>query len=97
MCREPAPYAHRCHWTARTDTGGSAARSECGTGGPGTRQPAFGRDTARTPWQPGGLTVGASYFSYRDGGVSFVSGGLMPSFGLGGITPRLGVTAGFAF
>lgn len=51
-----------------------------------------------SPWSPGGLTLGASYFRYNHGGLSYVSGGVMPDIGGNIFTnPRFGVTAQVAF
>lgn len=49
-----------------------------------------------TPWQPGGLTLGASLFSYSHGNVGYVSGGYMPDFS-NLSNPRFGVTARIPF
>ena len=50
------------------------------------------------PWTPSGLTLGASYFGYRQGLVYSVSGGFMPDLSERILTnPRFGVTAQWHF
>lgn len=50
------------------------------------------------PWTPGGLTIGASYFNYSQGNLSYVSAGLMPDLSSNIIAnPRFGITAQFHF
>ena len=52
----------------------------------------------RTPWTPGGLTVGASYFQYKQGCVSYISAGFMPDLGERIFSnPRVGVTGQLCF
>jgi RHS repeat-associated protein len=51
-----------------------------------------------TPWEPGGLTLGASFFQYTGGNFNYISGGLMPDLSQRILTnPRFGVTARWAF
>ncbi|HEY3541609.1 MAG TPA: SpvB/TcaC N-terminal domain-containing protein [Gaiellaceae bacterium] len=51
-----------------------------------------------SPWTPSGLTLGASYFSYRNGGLSYISGGFIPDLSQRIFTnPRFGVTAQVSF
>ena len=51
-----------------------------------------------TPWSPGGLTIGASFFQYDRGNFNYISVGLMPDLGERILTnPRGGITAQFAF
>ena len=60
--------------------------------------PRVGPVAPAEPWNPNGLTVGVSAFSYSRGGLSWVSGGFMPDISDKIITnPRFGVTAGVAF
>ncbi len=50
------------------------------------------------PWTPGGLTLGASYFGYRQGLFYSVSGGFMPDLSERILTnPRFGVSAQWHF
>jgi hypothetical protein len=50
------------------------------------------------PWNPGGLTIGVSYFSYSQGQLSYISAGFMPDIGPNIISnPRFGITAQFHF
>ena len=50
------------------------------------------------PWTPGGLTLGASYFSYSQGQLSYISAGIMPDIGSNIFSnPRFGITAQFHF
>jgi RHS repeat-associated protein len=69
---------------------------------PATPTTGTGPFTAAEPWSPGGLTIGASLFQYRNGGVNYVSGGFMPDLSLSNpssifTNPRVGITAGFSF
>jgi hypothetical protein len=51
-----------------------------------------------SPWTPSGLTLGASYFGYRQGLVYSVSGGFIPDLGERILSnPRVGVTAQWHF
>ena len=53
---------------------------------------------ARSPWTPGGLTLGASFFQYSQGNLNYVSGGLMPDLSSRILTnPRVGIAAQFHF
>lgn len=50
------------------------------------------------PWIPGGITIGASYFNYSQGQLSYVSAGIMPDIGSNILSnPRFGITAQFHF
>lgn len=52
-----------------------------------------GLGSPRVPWEPGGLTVGASYYNYSQGNLSYISGGFMPDLSERIISnPRFGVT-----
>ncbi|NTU77943.1 MAG: hypothetical protein HGA45_00830, partial [Chloroflexales bacterium] len=52
----------------------------------------------RTPWTPGGLTVGASFFQYSQGNFNYISGGFMPDLSSNFVSnPRFGVTAQWHF
>jgi hypothetical protein len=51
-----------------------------------------------TPWNPGGLTVGASLFQYDHGALNYISGGFMPDlFGNILTNPRFGITGQLSF
>jgi hypothetical protein len=53
---------------------------------------------AASPWAPQGLTLGASYFQYRQGLFSHISGGFMPDLSQRILTnPRFGITAQWRF
>jgi RHS repeat-associated protein len=48
----------------------------------------------RNPWTPGGLTLGASFFQYSQGNLSYISAGFIPDIGERILTnPRFGITA----
>ena len=52
----------------------------------------------KNPWNPGGLTLGASWFRYQQGNLDYVSAGFMPDIGPNIISnPRFGITAQFHF
>ncbi|TXH68383.1 MAG: toxin [Lysobacteraceae bacterium] len=52
----------------------------------------------RIPWSPSGLTIGASFFQYRQGNLTHVSGGLMPDISENIFTNlRFGFTARLFF
>lgn len=62
----------------------------------GGLSPAAG--SPRTPWEPGGLTVGASFFRYSQGNFNYISAGYMPPLDSTIISnPRFGVTARVSF
>ena len=47
-----------------------------------------------SPWTPGGLTLGASFFQYSQGNFNYVSAGFMPDLSERIISnPRFGITA----
>ncbi|WP_205513240.1 SpvB/TcaC N-terminal domain-containing protein [Longitalea arenae] len=51
-----------------------------------------------TPWNPGGLTIGASFFQYNRGAFNYISGGFMPDLGSNLFTnPRFGITGQISF
>ncbi|MFL5748828.1 MAG: SpvB/TcaC N-terminal domain-containing protein [Niastella sp.] len=51
-----------------------------------------------TPWNPGGLTVGASFFQYNHGALNYISGGFMPDLSSNILTnPRFGITGQVSF
>lgn len=51
-----------------------------------------------TPWNPGGLTIGASWFQYNHGALNYISGGFMPDLFTNTFTnPRVGVSAQLSF
>ncbi|WP_207514391.1 SpvB/TcaC N-terminal domain-containing protein [Longitalea luteola] len=51
-----------------------------------------------TPWNPGGLTIGASLFQYNHGAFNYISGGFMPDLGSNMFTnPRFGITGQISF
>lgn len=55
--------------------------------------PSPGLGSPRTPWEPGGLTIGASYYHFSQGNLSYISGGFMPDLSENIISnPRFGVT-----
>jgi hypothetical protein len=54
--------------------------------------------SARTPWQPGGLTLGASFFRYSHGNLDYISAGIQPDLSANIFTNiRFGVTAQLSF
>lgn len=54
--------------------------------------------SARTPWEPGGLTLGASFFRYSHGNLDYISAGIQPDLSANIFTNiRFGVTAQLSF